>query len=347
MSRWIASAYRPPAWLRSPHVQSALSSSALRRRSGERHFAETCPVTTEHWLTTPEGVRLQGFHSRPSGYRPEAGLALLLHGWEGSASSSYMLHTAATLLRAGMAVFRLNFRDHGATHHANEGIFHSCRLQEVLDAAVQIQQRFDADRMVVAGYSLGGNFALRLALKGPTVGLALAHAAAVCPVLDPAAGMTALERGPWIYQWYFLRKWRASLRRKRALFPELHRYDDAALERGMRSLTDWLVREQTQFGTLEDYFSGYAVAGDRLLAAPVPLSILTSEDDPVIPVAGFHALTLPDSAYLEIAEHGGHCAFLEGVDLSGYAERWVAARLLGAVGSGTAATMVDPQFATS
>ena len=86
--------------------------------------------------------------------------------------------------------------------------------------------------MVVAGYSLGGNFALRLALRAPAAGLELARAIAVCPVLDPAATMTEMERGQPLYHWYFQRKWRSSLERKRELFPTLHDYDKAVLSKG-------------------------------------------------------------------------------------------------------------------
>ncbi|HEU0306174.1 MAG TPA: alpha/beta hydrolase, partial [Lysobacter sp.] len=55
------------------------------------------------------------------------------------------------------------------------------------------------------------------------------------------------------------------------------------------------------------------------------------EDDPVIPVEGFRALDLPASARLEIAPWGGHCAFLENARLEGFAERWVAQRLVDAL----------------
>lgn len=338
MTRIMPSTYRPPFWLRDAHVQSVLSSSALRRRRGELRFQRARAVTTEHWLQTPDGVRLQGFHSsRPD--RSGRGLALLLHGWEGCVGSGYMLHTAANLLDAGFDVFRLNFRDHGDTHGANPGIFHSCRLKEIVDATLQVRRLFQPRVMVAAGYSLGGNFALRLARAAPDVGLALARVAAVCPVLDPSAGMDALERAPWMYQWYFLRKWRRSLRKKRALFPGQHDFDDAILARGMRSLTDWLVRNHTDFATLDDYFNGYAVAGDRLAGLQVPASILTASDDPVIPVAGFYDLVLPDCARLEIAEHGGHCGFIMGRDLSGFAEQWVTGQLCPALDWQPAATM--------
>ncbi len=323
-----ATDYRPPRWLRNPHFQSILGSSPLRRRRGLQAMRASGAVNAVHEVDGGDGVRLQGVYSHVPGTPPRA-LALLLHGWEGSAESSYMQLTAAQLLSAGFATFRLNFRDHGDTHHLNEALFHSNRIDEVVRAAVDIARRFRGAGMpmVAAGYSLGGNFALRLALRAPAAGLSLARVAAVCPVLDPARTMDEMERGLPIYLRYFERKWRASLRRKRALFPHTHAFDDATLKLRMRALTQWLVERHTDFGTIDRYFDGYSIAGERLAALAVPADILMAEDDPVIPVAGFRALRLPASARLDIARWGGHCGFLENARLDGFAERWVAARL--------------------
>lgn len=220
-----ASDYAPPRWLRNAHVQSVLGSSPLRRRNAERRLAAAGARTERHLLETADGVRLLGLHSAVPGTTPR-GLVLLLHGWEGSAESNYMRLTAARLLGRGFEVFRLNFRDHGDTHHLNEGLFHSNRLEEVVQAAQQVAARFPLRPLSVAGYSLGGNFALRLALRASEIGLPLAHAAAVCPVLDPARTMEQMEVGLPMYLWYFERKWRGSLARKRELFPGVHDFDD-------------------------------------------------------------------------------------------------------------------------
>jgi predicted alpha/beta-fold hydrolase len=321
-----AADYRPPRWLRNPHVQSVLGTSVLRRRYGERSLAGLGAVTRAHLIDGGDGVRLQGLHSQIPG-RPARGMVLLLHGWEGSVDSSYMRLTAAQLLRRGFEVFRLNFRDHGDTHHLNEGLFHSNRIDEVVHAACDVAQRFACRPMAVAGYSLGGNFALRLALRAPAAGLPLAHVAAVCPVLDPARTMDAMEHGLPVYQWYFERKWRGSLARKRELFPQTHAFDDQVLGLRMRPLTQWMVERHTDFGTLDRYFDGYSIAGERLARLQVPASILMSQDDPVIPIDGFHALHLPETARLEISPWGGHCGFLESARLDGFAERWIAQRL--------------------
>ena len=322
-----ASDYRPPRWLRNAHLQSALGSSNARRRIGQARLAASGAVTTEHLVDGGDGVRLQGLHSARPDVAAPRGLALLLHGWEGSVESSYMRLTAAELLADGFEVFRLNFRDHGDTHHLNEEIFHSCRIDEVVLAAKDVARRFPLRPMVVAGYSLGGNFALRLALRAPAAGLQLAHVAAVCPVLDPARTMDAMEAGLPFYLWHFERKWRSSLARKRALFPQRHDFDNRVLGQRMRPLTQWLVERQTHFGTIERYFDGYTIAGDRLAGLQVPASILTAVDDPVIPFADFERLQLPANARLEVSPWGGHCGFIENARLDGYAERWIARQL--------------------
>lgn len=316
----------PPRWLRNAHLQTILGTSPLRRRIGERRLAAQHARTTPHLIDAGDGVRLSGLHDEPT-HREPKGLALLLHGWEGSVDSSYMRLTAAQLLARGWSTFRLNFRDHGDSHHLNEAIFHSNRIDEVVRAAVDVARRFPAQRMVAAGYSLGGNFTLRLALRAPEAGLQLERVAAVCPVLDPAKTMLAMDRGGGIYRRYFERKWRASLMRKRALFPHLMHLDDRTLRQRLLPLTQWLVERHTEFGSIERYFDGYTIAGDRLAAMAVPAAILTAADDPVIPVEDFHALQLPASTQLVVTPHGGHCGYVRNGRLDGYAECWVAGQL--------------------
>ncbi|EKU23598.1 esterase/lipase/thioesterase family enzyme [Xanthomonas translucens pv. graminis ART-Xtg29] len=168
---------------------------------------------------------------------------------------------------------------------------------------------------------------MRLALRAPAAGLPLQHVAAVCPLLDPATTMQRIENGPQFYDWYFRRRWRESLLRKRELFPERHGYDDATLALDMRKLMGWLAQRHAGFASLDAYFESYSIAGERLRTLSVPADILMAEDDPVIPLDDFRNLRLPTLARLEIARWGGHCGFIENARGDGFAERWVAERL--------------------
>jgi predicted alpha/beta-fold hydrolase len=318
--------FRPPRLLRNPHVQSVLASSALRRWLQRGRQREIEARSTEVLLDCGEGVRLQGFHAA-STTRPARGLVVLLHGWEGSAQSSYMLGIGQRLLREGHDVFRLNFRDHGATHHLNREIFHSCRIDEVVGAVRDISRRYGERPLAVAGFSLGGNFALRVALRAPAAGVPLAAAVAVCPAIHPPHILHAMERGPRLYHDYFMAKWRASLKRKQRLFPEAYGFDPRFLRLPMRELTAELITRYTEYDSLEAYFDGYSIRGDRLATMQVPAAILTSRDDPIIPIDDFHALQLPANVTLDIAPYGGHCGFIRDWSLRSAAEDFLVAKL--------------------
>ena len=328
--------FQPPWLLRNPHVQSVLASSRIRRWLSLRRGGDIESCAVEHIVDCGDGVRLQGFHTTQRALPEARGLVVLLHGWEGSARSNYVLSSGARLLREGFDVFRLNFRDHGETHHLNREIFHSCRIDEVVAAVGAIAEHFPARALAIAGFSLGGNFALRVALRAPATAIPLAYVLAVCPVVSPASGLFGLENGPRFYQSYFLRKWTRSLRAKQALFPDLELFTAAELDADLRGLTRALVLRHTEFGSLENYLNGYSIAGDALSSLRVPATILTAIDDPVIPIADFLTLKLPPNVELDIAQHGGHCGFIRDFSLRSFTEDYIVERMLTNLGGAVA-----------
>jgi len=100
------------------------------------------------------------------------------------------------------------------------------------------------------------------------------------------------------------------------------------LEDNLRGLTRSLVLRHTSFGSLENYLNGYSIEGDRLATLRVPATILTAADDPVIPIEDFRKLKLPPNVELDIAAHGGHCAFIRDFSLRSFTEDYIAERML-------------------
>jgi predicted alpha/beta-fold hydrolase len=319
--------YQPPRWLRSPHLQSMLASSSLRRRlrgRGARRLERDAEWVT---LDCGEGVRLTGCHTAQDVAPQARGLAVLFHGWEGSVRSTYVLRTGARLLEAGWDVFRLNFRDHGGSHALNPGIFHSCRIEEVVGALRAIAQRWPQRPLTLTGFSLGGNFAVRVALAAPAAGVELAHAIAVCPVINPHAGLFQLEHAPRMYHDYFMWKWTRSLQAKQRLFPDTELFTREELHGTLRSLTEALVLRHTDFGSLDNYLDGYSLADGRLAKLTVPTSILATADDPVCPASDLDGLAVPDCVDITLTERGGHCGLIRNWRLDSYAEDFVLQRL--------------------
>jgi predicted alpha/beta-fold hydrolase len=215
------------------------------------------------------------------------------------------------LFEAGFSVFRLNFRDHGETQALNEGLFHSCRIDEVARAATRVREQFPTRHFAIVGQSLGGNFALRIAARASREGLEIGRVLAVCPVLRPHSTMLALDRGWWLYRRYFLARWRRSLLAKAEVFPHLYQFGDLRRFDTLTATTEFFVENYTEFESLDRYLEGYAIVGDALSVLDAPCRILVAADDPIIPVADLALLARPSALEITTLRRGGHCGFVD------------------------------------
>lgn len=311
-----------PRWpLRHANVQSALAS--FKPRNWHRRGHAMARAAQQHVLDCGAGIRLMGLHSpQPAAARPK-GLAILIHGWEGSHDSVYLFSLACTLYDAGYNVFRLNLRDHGGTHALNEELFHSARIEEVL-GAVKAIGRLDPTRpQFVVGFSLGGNFSLRVGLYGPDSGVNPELSVGICPSINPGATLRALDAGPRLFHSYFIKKWRRTLSAKAAAWPR--RYDfsaEMALDNFVE-ITRRFVERYTEFGALDKYLAAYTLTPELLQAAKAPLAIITAQDDPVVPFSDFHDIKDREGLRFLAPRYGGHCGFVESFRLNSWAERRV------------------------
>lgn len=312
------SPFAPTPLLRNPYLQSMLASAGFRRPRDTAVAAAARKLI----LTTSAGVRLQGFYS-PQPAKPAKGFVLLLHGWEGSEQSTYVLCTAHRLFQNGYAVFRLNLRDHGDSHHLNTGLFFGSLFEEVCDAAAQAAELEPAVPFFMAGYSLGGNYVLRLARScHANPAFRPRHVVAVSPVLDPERATDRIDRR-LMFRKYFLRKWRRSLARKQALFPAQYDFSDIAATPTVYGLTEKLLKRYSPFHNAREYFGTYCLVDGALKPISVDTTIITAADDPIIPIDDFCRLDLSPSTQLIIHPRGGHNGFIEDFSFHAWYERFL------------------------
>ncbi len=316
--------FRPSFWLRSADVQSIFPSLALRKPLVRRRCAALLRSSQSVLLDCGDGVRLLG-HFSPSGAAAGAQrrLVIILHGWEGSSDSMYVLGLGQHLLERGFDVFRLNLRDHGGSHHLNRSIFHSCRLAEVRDAVCRLAEQYPDHRRSLVGFSLGGNFALRIAASLPPGGGELSRILAVSPVLDPQATLLALESGSPLYRRYFINKWRRSLRMKQQAWPGQFDFAHLSGQRNLTRMTEDLVLGHTGFPTLAQYLQGYAITGEALKHLQVHSHIIAAQDDPIIPAQDLQRLYPNPMLQITLTQHGGHCGFRERLFGGAWLDRFV------------------------
>jgi predicted alpha/beta-fold hydrolase len=305
--------FRPPSWLANPHLQSVLSSLPLRRPAVAWRCWQLRRMSQPMLVDCGGDVRLLAFSATQESLgRPQARrLVVLLHGWEGSSDAIYMQTLGQFLLHRGFDVIRLNLRDHGDSHHLNPGIFHSCRIAEVVGAVRRIQT-LNPDRGVsLVGFSLGGNFFLRVAARAQGAGLELERVVAVCPVVDPERTLARLEQGWPLYRWYFVRKWRDSLRRKQEAWPELYDLRSVRALGNLTAMTDYLARTYGGFASLQDYLRGYSIVGDALASIVHSTRIIAADDDPIIAVGDLDRIARPRVLSVTRTEFGGHCGYYD------------------------------------
>lgn len=311
--------FDPPFYLKSTVTQTLFASSKIRTW-GKNLMLD---ASREVILNPVDDVHLQGFYS-PQADGKTKGMVMLLHGWEGSVNSAYILRTGKVLYEKGYSIFRLNYRDHGDTHHLNRGLFYAVLLDEVFSAVQQVAQYESGLPFYLAGFSMGGNFALRIARKCSERPIKnLKHITSISPVLDPEKSTNAIDSYPLLRR-YFRRKWSRSLMKKQALFPDLYDFRDVLMLKTLAEMTEVMVRRYSEYKSSSDYFRGYGITADALSGLTVPTTIITAQDDPIIPVEDFYDLKLPSSTKLIIHRYGGHNGFLE--NLSGRA--WYEKRII-------------------
>ena len=320
----IYSQFSPPTFLKNAHIQSIMNSVGPRKFRAKRIIKS---LNSEQLIISTEaGVRLTAELDKSNVIHPATNtkpLVILIHGWEGSSQSAYQVTTASHLLRSGFDVLRLNLRDHGDSHHLNRELFNSTLLAEVGDAIRSFTGDRSYSNIFLAGFSLGGNFTLRI-VADRAKELGIVAAVAICPPIDPNNAMTAMNNGLFIYEKYFFRRWTRSLKKKLKHFPELDFSAEMNQIKTLEDVNQTFVPKFTPFEDPKDYFSSYALTGDRLKTLEIPAHLIIANDDPILPVEDVDKINALDHLIVERQDHGGHCGFIK--DLKG--RSWVEQRLV-------------------
>lgn len=306
----IDSIFQPSVGLRNSHVQTIFSSVGPRKRLVSKRFQPYSDSQKEYQLDGGNGIRLIGFHNQATKIRSDK-LAILIHGWEGSHNSTYMQSMAMVLLENGIDVFRLNLRDHGDTHHLNKGVFNSTLIDEVINAIEDLQLRLPYQQSHLTGFSLGGNFSLRVAALAHDHNIQLTSVSAFCPAIHAADSNTVLNQSAnWLYGRYFMRKWKRSLRKKLEHWPHYEFGPELDSLKTLDEMNLAFIPKYTAFKDIDAYFDAYAISGAMLDTTIAPCYLHFAEDDMIIPVGGVKDLSSNSSIHVTVTKYGGHCGYI-------------------------------------
>ncbi len=310
--------YQAPVGWRSAHMQTLRS--RLRPAPAPRDgLAGTRHLTVPMQDGTPDELSLV-LHTpvSPAPARPSPQLAVLVHGLGGSAESAYMLATAAQLLRAGIAVARLDLRGAGRAGTSSTQMYHAGRTSDVRTVLAALADQPEARRrdaapsVAIMGFSLGGNVTLKL-LGEPLDGLPVVAGVSVSAPLDLAVGGEYLHRMAFgVYERAMLRGLRADVARFAGPLTDDER---AAINAAgtLAEFDDAFTARQNGWRDAAEYYAVNSSA-QYLPQITVPTLVVHALDDPVVPSGPYRSIDWTTLAHetpvrRAITAHGGHVGF--------------------------------------
>jgi len=320
--------FRPAPLLAGPDAQTIFA-SLWRPRPGP-------PVVRERW-ELPDGDFLD--LDRSTALPPEAPLAVLCHGLEGSSIAPYVRGLARALAARGVASLALNFRTCGGEPNRLARSYHSGETGDLGLVVERLAAEAPGRPLLVAGFSLGGNVVAKyLGERGDALPAALRGGAVISVPFDLAASSRRLD-GPGrlmaIYRERFLRRLREKAGWKAAAHPGT--FDAAAVARAttFAQIDEHMTAPLHGFASRDDYYARSSSA-QFLPGVRRPLLAISAADDPLVPAESLPvALAAGNPAVrLLVTPHGGHTAFVDGLPLRPgfWAERVAADFLAGLVG---------------
>ena len=136
----------------------------------------------------------------------------------------------------------------------------------------------------MAGYSLGGNLALKLAGEyGDHPPDTLIGVAAISPIIEIGECTRALERRENVlYEWNFVRELKKRMERKERHWPGMFDLSGLKAIKTVREFDNVFTAPHFGFKDAEDYY--YKCSAMRIVdRIAVPALVITAEDDPFVP----------------------------------------------------------------
>jgi len=315
--RALAPDFRPLPFLSNPHLQTLL---------GTIWDGRIPPfVAQEQQLALPGGDRLILHDSLPEGWRPGRPIALLVHGLGGTHASGYMRRLTALLLPHAIRVVRMDLRGCGRGASLSRQTYNGASSHDVRAAAQELHRLSASSPLILIGFSLGGNIALKLAGEAADDPLPGLHRiVAVSPPIDlvRCAELISAPRNR-LYEMHFVRSMIKQVRTHQRYFPDLPAVR-IPLRATLRQFDDRYTAPRGGFADAMDYYR--RASSVRLVPRiQAPTLILTARDDPFIAVEPFEELQVASHIEVEISRYGGHLGFL-GRDRAG-GVRWAERRI--------------------
>ncbi|HEX4591323.1 MAG TPA: alpha/beta fold hydrolase [Gemmataceae bacterium] len=321
----VADPFQPFFWLRNPHAQTVLG--VVWKGSAFPH------ATVRRRVRLHDGDQLVLHDSTPPAWHDGDPIAVLVHGLGGNHRSGGIVRLARQLLPKGIRVVRLDLRGTGSGFRLARGCYNAGCSADVRAVLAAVHRLAPRSPLWLAGISLGGNVALKLAGETAEHPVAnLVKVAVIAPPVDLEA-CSALLSGPQnrLYEWHFVRELLTQARRRARLFPDPP-LPTFPRRPSLRLFDELYTAPRAGFRDAAEYYARSS-SNQFIPHIRVPTLMLAARDDPFVAFEPIERLDRPAHVELQLTDRGGHGGFL-GADGAGgfcWAERVVADWLTGGI----------------
>lgn len=284
--------FKPLPGLSSPHAQTILASFS---RPG------TTPPSSPLLIPLSDGDAMFCQVSLPKSWLETQKTVVMIHGLGGSCESNYMIRVARKLYESGYKVVRVNLRGCGPGKTLARLPYHGGSSGDVFSVIQNLKEQTPLSPLILLGFSLGGNIAMKLSGELGRDGLSwLQSTIAVCSPIDLKESIILLSHPTnRLYHRHYLKQlvtqaepWTKGMR-----IGSLYEFDD-------------LITAPTWgFATVDEYYT-QSSCQHYIQNIKNPCNLLFTADDPFVNYQQILDLPLPPDMRVFLCQNGGHMGFL-------------------------------------
>jgi uncharacterized protein len=238
--------------------------------------------------------------SIPSSWKPNGKTIVLVHGLGGSDSSNYMIRLSRKCYEKNYKVLRVNLRECGEWKGLSKLPSYAGASADILHALEACKKDAPESKIILIGFSLGGNIVLKLAGElGDKASQYFAHLIAISPPLDLADSVRLISLKKHIlYHSYYLKNLSAQVV-SWLLKPA----------RSIYEIDQTVIAPNWGFQSAEEYYLKCSSKA-FLHAIRVPSDLLFAEDDPFIDLSRLQRIELDSQVKVWLTSKGGHMGYI-------------------------------------
>lgn len=292
--------FKPFFGLKNHHLQTLVSYVIFREKP---------PESETQFIALPDGDSLAIEVSTPQNWQPDMPTILMVHGIGGSHNSPYLVRLTHKLTKLSLRVVRLNFRGVGSGIGKAKSISHGGSSYDLLQVILKLKEDQPHSPLIVVGFSLSGNIALKLAGEqdlSPWVSQLMA----ICPAINLDDSSKRLDQ------------WQNTIYRSSILSSIIKLIESPISQfaykslkplklcKRLRDFDETFTAPAAGFESALDY---YTKSSSKTLVANIniPCQILFAKDDPLIDHTILDSVNLPKNIHVFKTSHGGHMGFLK------------------------------------